>query len=86
MDGPFGDNLNCTICTAITFLTSFWLGDSIFLVRGRERDMSPVEEMVLVCVHVFVEITEVCRITINNPHPLTAQKERREGGRKGIRE
>lgn len=35
IDGPFADNLNCTICLTITFLTSFRLGDNITHVGAK---------------------------------------------------
>lgn len=34
IDGPFADSFNCTICLAITSLTSFWLGDNIIHARA----------------------------------------------------
>lgn len=43
--------------------------------------MRPVGKMVRVCV--CVEVTEVCRITINNPPSFLVCKGRKEGGRKG---
>lgn len=33
-----------------------------------------------ICVHVCVEITEVCGITINNPPPILAHKKEKGGG------
>lgn len=39
IDGPFADSLNCAICLAITFLTSFQLRDNIIHVRAGGQEV-----------------------------------------------
>lgn len=71
-----------TICLTITFLTSFWVGDNIIHVGagGEEenRDEASGGKWHM-CVHVCVEIIEVCGITINNPPSIRVHKEEKGG-------